>query len=78
MNKRKKIVISFAWIFAVFIGSIVTLEILSRTSNCSTARYSESMPACGNHLYMEDANVENYLNELSEKYGQMGTHINVL
>ena len=70
MTKRKKIVLSFVWMLATFIGSIITLEILSRTSNCSTAMYSESMSACGNHLYTDDVNAGNYLNELSEKYSQ--------
>ena len=70
MNKRKKIVIRFAWMLAIFIGSIATLEILSHTSNCSTARYSESMPACDNHLYTDDANAGIYINELTEKYNQ--------
>ncbi len=55
---------------AIFIGSMIALEILSRTSNCSTAMISGSMSACGNHLYTNDANMRNYLNELSEKYSQ--------
>lgn len=70
MSKRKKIILRFALIFAIFIGIIATLEILSHTSSCSTAGYSGSMTACGNHLYTDDANAGIYLNGLSEKYSQ--------
>jgi hypothetical protein len=70
MSKRKKITLRFALVLAIFIGIIATLEILSRTSSCSTSRYSGSMTACGNHLYTADVNGEMYLNGLIEKYSQ--------
>ena len=70
MSKQKKIILRFALIFAIFIGSVSALEILSRTSKCSTARCSEPVSACDNHLYTNDVNRKNYLNELSERYRQ--------
>jgi hypothetical protein len=70
MTQRKKIVLSFVGVLVIFIGSIIALEFLSRTSNCSTTLISRSMPACSNNLYTDDSNTRNYLNELSEKYSQ--------
>lgn len=70
MSKRKKITLSFVWMLAICIGTIITLEILSQTSTCSIALISGSMPACSNNLYLDDSNIRNYLNELSEKHSQ--------
>ena len=70
MKKRKKIVVGCVWVIGILIGFVVILEILSRTCHCSTPMYSESMPTCDKHLYADDANVKNYLNELSGKYKQ--------
>ena len=73
MTNRKKILLGFAGLLAVFIGSITTIEILSRTSTCSIALTTGSMSACGNNLYTDSDSIRNYLDELSEKYSQ-GLH----
>jgi hypothetical protein len=70
MNKRKKTAAGLAWLLGIFLGSIVFMEILSRTSGCSSKRYSESMPACNDQRYTEDASHKMYLDELSKRYSQ--------
>ena len=73
MSKRKKITWRLAWMLAIFMGAIATLEILSRTCDCSSSRTATTLApvqACDNRLYAEDVDLKNYLNELSEQYKQ--------
>ncbi len=63
MSKRKKIALYFAWVFAIFAGTIEVLEILSRTCDCSSSRTtvtSAPMQACDNHPHADDVNLKNY------------------
>lgn len=54
----------------ICIGTIIALEISSRTSTCSISLISGSMPVCSNNLYTDDPNNRNCLNELSGKYSR--------
>lgn len=74
MSRKKKVLLVFGWLFAIFAGSIEALEILSRTSDCFPSSRANAASvnynSCANHLYTEDAELKTHLKQLSENYQQ--------